>query len=85
MTWLIKYTGYVSGCNEDGMRIKRGGAVKRREAGVEAGAGSSPSSYLRGHSVRLGVELWTKFRSQKNHCVPERRALAAIAEMPLLN
>lgn len=27
MTWLIKYTGCVSGCNEDGMRIKRGGAV----------------------------------------------------------
>lgn len=61
MTWLIKYTGYVSGCNEDGMRIKRGGAIKRREAGVGVGVGvgvgSSPSSDLRGHSVTLGVRL----------------------------
>lgn len=37
MTWLIKYTGYVSGCNEDGMRIKRGGAVKRRRRAVGVG------------------------------------------------
>lgn len=57
MTRLIKYTGCVSGCNEDGMRIKRGGAVKMAGGGGGGGAGSSPSSYLRGHSVRLGVEL----------------------------
>lgn len=37
MTWLIKYTGCVSGCNEDGMRIKRGGAVTRGTEGGREG------------------------------------------------